>query len=233
MSPARGEGSEDGTDQKVEGICSFQQAEVKDGEQVPKKAPSGKPHQRHLPLEHQEFDNYLLKLHHPDTDLPPRMDMWPTSNIDITPFKNVNVNDTKNQLDPEEEKWAEWDGLTLTDLEALIDDAEKDLQDGSPDRRVQSGGGTVMSLDQEDELCNQETAEMGMKTPKEPKKIQRRNPGDWENVDPGMDAFINGHVIDVTHILWLREPPAKWLPQHAKPNYESCSSQLGKALQDW
>src|SRR5258708_37109429 len=34
-------------------------------------------------FENQEFDDQLLELHHQDSDLPPRPDVWPSSDIDI------------------------------------------------------------------------------------------------------------------------------------------------------
>jgi hypothetical protein len=78
-------------------------------------------------MEHQEFDNHLLEIHRPDPDLPPRMDVWPTSDIDIpldTPLQNANVEEGESHLTSGENEWGE---ATPMDLEILLDDVEREL----------------------------------------------------------------------------------------------------------
>ncbi|KAF8331413.1 uncharacterized protein EI90DRAFT_3123554 [Cantharellus anzutake] len=83
-----------------------------------------------ITTENQKFDNELLELHCPDLAFPPRVDVWPTSDIGPNPpLEIVGINDKEKQpLNPEVE-WEGWDNVTFTDLEALIDEAEKDIDD--------------------------------------------------------------------------------------------------------
>lgn len=63
--------------------------------------------------------------------MPPRPDVWPSSDIDIPldpSFGDPHIDDNQNHFNPEEE-CIEWDDLTLMDLEELLDNAEKDLDD--------------------------------------------------------------------------------------------------------
>ena len=79
-------------------------------------------------MEHQDLNDHLLNLHCPDPNLPPRMDVWPMSEIDLppdVPFEQMtwNGDEHEGQLMPKE---SEECGLLLKDLKALLEDVEQD-----------------------------------------------------------------------------------------------------------
>jgi hypothetical protein len=77
---------------------------------------------------HQNFDDDLLELHRPDPDLPPRMDIWPSSDVEIpqdAALECANVREPQLTLGENESG-----GLTLTDLEAFLESVKNDLDGG-------------------------------------------------------------------------------------------------------
>ncbi|KAF8316519.1 uncharacterized protein EI90DRAFT_3134332 [Cantharellus anzutake] len=132
---------------------------------------------------HPNFDDDLLELHCPDPDLPPRMDIWPSSDIEI----------------PQD--------AALEHADVFLESIEKDLDGGwdnlEPENHSRANAvdelelGFSIDIGQNEDLCGEgDEGRVTTRPPKEVKKrIYRKDPGDQEKVDPGLDAFINAHWL--------------------------------------